>query len=103
MKFGTCRLVVFLILPIDQKDSSSQAPERRDISESAKIIPTVSTLTDYQHARSAMKKSFSQLFPVIVVQNIANALKVSVGRLIQMIHCKQAALSQRITHWDQMK
>jgi hypothetical protein len=96
-------LVVFSILPIDQKDSSSPTPERRDISESAPIIPTVSTLTDYQHARNVIKKSFSQLLPVIIGQNVANAINASVGRLIQMIHYKQAAPSQRTSLWDQMK
>ncbi len=55
MKFGTCRLVVFSILPIDHKDSSSPTPERRDILEIAPIIPTVLMLTNYQHARNAIK------------------------------------------------
>ncbi len=95
-------MVVYSILPIEQKDSPSPTPERREISESAPIMPTVSTLTDYQHATNAIKKPFSQLFPIIVVQNIVNAINVSVGTLIQMIHCKQAAPSHRTILWDQM-
>ncbi len=63
MKSSACWLVVCSILPIDQKDSSSPTPERRDISESAPIIPTVSTLTNYQHARNAKKNHFQSYFP----------------------------------------
>jgi hypothetical protein len=33
----------------------------------------------------------------------ANAINVLVGLLIQMIHCKKASQSQRITLWNQMK
>ena len=102
-KFSACWLAVLSILLIYQKDSLSPTPERRDISESALIIFTVSTLTDYQHARNAIKKSFSQLLPVIVGQNVTNAINASVGRLIQTIHYKQAAPSQRTNLWDQMK
>jgi hypothetical protein len=61
------------------------------------------TLTNYRHARNAIKKSFSKFFLVIVVRNIANAINVLVGLLIQIIHCKKASQSQRITLWDQMK
>jgi hypothetical protein len=50
------------ILLIDQKDSSSPTPDSRDISESAPIIPTVSTLTNYQHARNAIKNHFQSYF-----------------------------------------
>ena len=61
MKFDACLLVVFSILLIDQKERSSPTPERRDILESAPIISTMSTLTNYQHARNAIKIIFKVL------------------------------------------
>jgi hypothetical protein len=54
--------VVFSILLTDQKNSLLPTPERRDILESAPIIPTVSTLTNYQHASNAIKNHFQSYF-----------------------------------------
>jgi hypothetical protein len=76
---------------------------RRAISESAPIMRTVLTSTNYQHARNVTKKSLPKFLPGITFQNLAHATNVSDGILIQTTHFNQVVLSQRTTLWDQMK
>ena len=103
MKFDVCWSDSYSTRLIDQKDNLSLTQERRVILESAPIMPTVLTLTNYQHARNATKISLPKFLPVLTFQNLATATNVSAGILIQTTHFNQAALSQRTTLWDQMK
>ena len=90
---------------------SSDRPERQFITntrkeghfENAPIMPTVLTLTNYQHARNVTKKSLPKFLPVITFQNLTTATNVSDGIFIQTTHFNQVALYQRTTLWDQMK
>ena len=101
MKFDVCQSDSYSTCLIDHKDNLSLTQERRAISESAPIMRTVLTSTNYQHARNVTKKS--KFLPVITFQNLATATNVSDGILIQTTHFNQVALSQRTTLWDQMK
>ena len=98
MKFDVCQSDSYSTRLIDQKDNLSLTQERRAISESVPIMPTVLTLTNYQHARNVTKKSLPKFLPVITFQNLVTATNVSDG-----IFFNQVALSQRTTRWDQMK
>ena len=102
MKFDVCQSDSYSTGLIDQKHNLSLTQERRVISESVPIMPTVLTLTNYQHARNVTKKSLPKFMPVITFQNLATATNVSNGILIQTTHFNQVALSQIITLWDQM-
>ena len=90
---------------------SSDRPERQFITNTRKEghfgkCSNYSYCVDFDKlpaCKECYKKSFSKFFLVIVVRNIANAIYVLVGLLIQMIHCKKASQSQRITLWDQFK
>jgi hypothetical protein len=91
---------------------SSDRPERQFITNTRKLghsgkCSNYSYCVDFDKlptCKECCKKIiFSTLFPDIIIQKVAKAINVLVGLLIQMIHCKQASQSQRITLWDQMK